>query len=123
MASYVTKEFQLRFQRPYHNDLINRLKRRDLRILVIAVGALVEHPLLALLALLAIGSLTHLAVFQILVSGRHTTLSLHASHMPIEPRNRGRSPERVPLRIGVGATAGHLSGAGAVVLPAPIPET
>ena len=79
MASYVTKEFQLRFQRPYHNDLINRLKRRDLRILVIAVGALVEHPLLA------IGSLTHLAVFQILVSGRHTTLSLHASHMPIEP--------------------------------------
>ena len=117
MASYVTKEFQLRFQRPYHNDLINRLKRRDLRILVIAVGALVEHPLLA------IGSLTHLAVFQILVSGRHTTLSLHASHMPIEPRNRGRSPERVPLRIGVGATVGHLSGAGAVVLPAPIPET
>ena len=120
MASYVTKEFQLLFQRPYPNDLINRLKRRDLRILVIAVGALVEHPLLALLA---IGSLTHLAVFQILVSGRHTTLSLHASHMPIEPRNRGRSPERVPLRIGVGATAGHLSGAGAVVLPAPIPET
>ena len=120
MASYVTKEFQLRFQRPYHNDLINRLKRRDLRILVIAVGAVVGHPLVALLA---IGSLTHLAVFQILASGWHTTLSLHPSHVPIALTSRGRSPERVPLRVNIGAAAGHVSGAAAVVLPDPIPES
>ena len=66
MASYVTKEFQIRFRRPYPNSLANKLKRRDLRILVIAVGALVGQPFVALLA---IGALTHLVVLQILVSG------------------------------------------------------
>ncbi len=71
MASYVTKEFQIRFHRPYPNNLINKLKRRDLRIFVIAVGAVMGQPLVALLV---IGSLTHLAVFQILVSGRHCTV-------------------------------------------------
>ncbi|RLB41182.1 MAG: hypothetical protein DRH30_07350 [Deltaproteobacteria bacterium] len=71
MASYVTKEFQIRFHRPYPDNLVNKLKRRDLRILVIAVGAVVGHPFVALLA---IGSLTHLAVVQILVSGWDTTL-------------------------------------------------
>jgi 1L-myo-inositol 1-phosphate cytidylyltransferase / CDP-L-myo-inositol myo-inositolphosphotransferase len=111
MASYVTKEFQIRFQRPYPNDLVNKLKRRDLRILAIAVGAALGHPLVALLA---IGSLTHLAVFQILVSGRHTTLALHPSHAPIALTSRGRSPERVPLGISVGATAGQTSGGAAV---------
>ncbi len=79
MASYVTKEFQLRFQRPYPNNLINKLKRRDLRILVIAVGAVLGHPLVALLA---IGSFTHLAVFHILVSGWRTTLAVHPPHAP-----------------------------------------
>jgi hypothetical protein len=71
MASYVTKEFQIRFHRPYPDNLVNKLKRRDLRILVIAVGAVVGHPFVALLA---IGSLTHLAVVQILVSGWDTKL-------------------------------------------------
>ena len=70
MASYVTKEFQIRFQRPYPNSLVNKLKRRDLRILAIAVGAALGHPFVALLA---IGSLTHLAVLQVLVSGWDTT--------------------------------------------------
>ncbi len=65
MASYVTKEYQIRFQRPYPDNLVNKLKRRDLRILAIAVGAVVGYPLVALLA---IGSLTHLAVLHILVS-------------------------------------------------------
>ena len=116
MASYVTKEFQLRFRRPYPNNLMNRLKRRDLRILVIAVGAVVGHPLVALLA---IGSLTHLAVFHILLSGWHTAPSLHPTHVPIPLRSRRRSPERVPLRISVGATAGHVSGAAAVVRAGP----
>ena len=86
MASYVTKEFQIQFQRPYPNNLVNKLKRRDLRILAIAVGAVLGHPFVALLA---IGSLTHLAVCQILVSGWHTTRVLHPSQVPIsshEPR-------------------------------------
>ena len=72
-ASYVTKEFQIRFQHPYPNNLVNKLKRRDLRILAIAVGATLGHPFVALLA---IGSITHLAVFQILASAWHTTLAL-----------------------------------------------
>ena len=100
MASYATKEFQIRFQRPYPNNLVNKLKRRDLRILAIAVGAALGHPLVALLA---IGSLTHLAVFQIMVSGWHTTRALH--------------PSQVPLGITGGATAGHAGGAAAVVSP------
>jgi len=100
MASYVTKEFQIRFQRPYPNNLVNKLKRRDLRILAISVGAALGHPLVALLA---IGSLTHLAVFQILVSAWHTTPALH--------------PSQVPLGIPVGAAASHAGGATAVVSP------
>ena len=78
MASYVTKEFQIRFHRPYPNNFVNKLKRRDLRILVIAVGAAVGHPLVALLV---IGSLTHLAVFQILVSGWDTTTCAMVSNL------------------------------------------
>ena len=93
MASYVTKEFQLRFQRPYPNNLMNKLKRRDLRILVIAVGAVLGHPLVGLLA---IGSFTHLAVFQILVSGWRTTRVVHPPHaqtaLDVPPRT-------VPLAV------------------------
>ncbi len=114
MASYVTKEFQLQFRRPYPNNLINRLKRRDLRILVIAAGAVMGHPLVALLA---IGSLTHLAVFQILVSGRHTTPAPHPSHPPTVLSSRVGSPEPVPRDISLGATAGHVSGAAVGVSP------
>ena len=114
MASYVTKEFQIQFQHPYPNNLVNKLKRRDLRILAIAVGAVLGHPLVALLA---IGSLTHLAVFQILVSGWHTTRALHPSQAPIAVTSRGRSPRQAPLNISVGTAAGHASGATTVVSP------
>ncbi|MFP6625679.1 MAG: NTP transferase domain-containing protein [Deltaproteobacteria bacterium] len=74
MASYVTKEFQIRFHRPYPECLVNKLKRRDLRIFVVAAGAVIGQPLVALLA---IGALTHLAVLQILVSGWHATSVSH----------------------------------------------
>lgn len=74
MASYVTKEFQIQFHRPYPEFPVNKLKRRDLRILVVAVGAVIGQPLVALLA---IGALTHLAVFQILVSGWRATSVPH----------------------------------------------
>ena len=95
MASYVTKEFQLRFDRPYPNNLVNRLKRRDLRILVIAVGAVLGHPFAALLA---IGSFTHLAVFQILVSGWQAP-PLVASLAPAPAASRGPSIQPAPLTV------------------------
>lgn len=63
MTSYTTKEYQLRFGRPYPNTLIARLKRRDLRILIVAVGAIAGHPFEALLA---VGLLSHLSVVWIL---------------------------------------------------------
>jgi hypothetical protein len=64
LASYVTKEYELRFGKPYPNNHISRLKRRDLRILVIAVGALLAQPFPALIA---IGALTHFVVLWIMI--------------------------------------------------------
>ena len=64
LASYVTKEYELRFGKPYPNNFLNRLKRRDLRVLVIAVGALLAQPFPALII---IGSLTHLVVLWIMI--------------------------------------------------------
>ena len=64
LASYVTKEYELRFGKPYPNNFLNRLKRRDLRILVIAVGALLVHPFPALIM---IGALTHLVVLWVMI--------------------------------------------------------
>jgi choline kinase/phosphatidylglycerophosphate synthase len=64
-SSYINKEFQIRFHRPYpNNNLATKLRRRDLRILVIAIGAVIGQPFVALLA---IGSLTHLAVLQTII--------------------------------------------------------
>jgi len=112
MASYVTKEFQIRFHRPYPDSLVNKLKRRDLRILVIAVGAVVGQPFVALLA---IGSLTHLAVVQILVSGWDTALR---PSQALTPRTqRGLSLETVSLDVSVGTTTGHGNGTAAIVSP------
>ncbi len=91
MASYVTKEYQIRFQCPYPNNLVNRLKRRDLRILVIAVGSVLGYPLAALLV---IGALTHLAVMQILFSGWRTGHAA-AKELPLAHRK----PAQVDLPI------------------------
>ncbi len=66
LASYMTKEYELRFGNPYPNNHLNRLKRRDLRVLVIAVGALLAQPFPALLT---IGALTHLVVLWIMIDG------------------------------------------------------
>ena len=66
LASYVTKEYQIRFGRPYPITLIARLKRRDLRILIVAVGAIAGYPFEALLGA---GLLSHVAVLQILFTG------------------------------------------------------
>jgi len=101
MGSYVTKEFQIRFGHAYPTNLIDKLKRRDLRIFVIAVGAVLGHPLIALLA---IGSLTHLAVLQILVSGWHTR---RVTPRPATlPPNLGRASVDRPMDIVMGTERG-----------------
>jgi len=66
LASYTTKEYAIRHERSYPNDVLNRLKRRDLRLLGICVGAVVGYPFVAVLAL---GLLSHACVFGILIRG------------------------------------------------------
>ncbi len=66
LAGYVTKEYAARFGRDYPDDVLNRLKRRDLRLLLIAVGAAVNRPFEALVTA---GLLSHLCILGILVSG------------------------------------------------------
>ena len=46
LASYTTKEYALSHGAPYPNDWLNRVKRRDLRLFVIACGGLVGVSLL-----------------------------------------------------------------------------
>lgn len=59
LASYITKEFALRFQRPYPNTLLNRLKRRDLRLFGVFLGSLAGHPFVVLVGL---GLISHACV-------------------------------------------------------------
>ncbi len=66
LASYVTKEFAIRTGEPYPNDVLNRLKRRDLRIFIICLGAVVGRPFEALAIA---GALTHLCVMGIFIKG------------------------------------------------------
>ena len=66
LASYVTKEFAIRTGEPYPNDVLNRLKRRDLRIFIICFGAVVARPFEALAIA---GVLTHLCVMGIFIKG------------------------------------------------------
>ena len=66
LASYVTKEFAIRTRRPYPNDILNRLKRRDLRILLISLGTVVGRPFEALVLA---GLLSHVCVVGILIKG------------------------------------------------------
>ena len=66
MASYVTKEYALRHGKPYPPDFLNRIKRRDLRLLGISVGAVFG---VAFQAMVALGVLSHLCVAGILARG------------------------------------------------------
>lgn len=66
MASYVTKEYALRYGKPYPSDFLNRIKRRDLRLLGISVGAVLG---VAFQAMVALGVLSHLCVAGILARG------------------------------------------------------
>ena len=66
LASYVTKEFAIRHERPYPNDILNRLKRRDLRLLLICLGAVAGRPFEALVLA---GAVSHACVIGILIKG------------------------------------------------------
>ncbi len=66
LASYVTKEFDQRHSLAYPNDLLNRIKHRDLRLLVISAGALVGFPYQALIL---VGLVSHAAVAGIMLRG------------------------------------------------------
>ena len=56
-ASYVTKEYALRHGREYPNDVLNRLRRRDLRLFAIGCGALLG---VAFEAMVLLGLVSHL---------------------------------------------------------------
>jgi CDP-L-myo-inositol myo-inositolphosphotransferase len=68
LVSYVTKEFELRHKSGYPHDFFERIKHRDLRVLVIAAGAVVGF---AFEALLLVGVLSHAVVAAIMVRGWH----------------------------------------------------
>ncbi|MEE8268271.1 MAG: CDP-alcohol phosphatidyltransferase family protein, partial [Gemmatimonadales bacterium] len=66
LASYVTKEFTRHHTLDYPHDLLDRMKHRDLRLLVISAGALVGFPYQALIL---VGVLSHAAVVGIMLRG------------------------------------------------------
>ena len=66
LASYVMKEFGIRTGQPYPSDIFSRLNRRDLRILIICLGAVVARPFEALAIA---GALNHLCVIGVLIRG------------------------------------------------------
>jgi choline kinase/phosphatidylglycerophosphate synthase len=66
LASYSTKEFALTHGVPYPDNVLNRLKRRDLRLLVMCCGGLARCPFYAMVVM---GLLTHGLIVGILVNG------------------------------------------------------
>ncbi len=66
LVSYVTKEFVLRHKTDYPHDFLDRVKHRDLRVLVIAAGAVVGF---AFEALWVVGVLSHAVVAGVMVRG------------------------------------------------------
>lgn len=66
LVSYVTKEFALRHQSDRPHDFLDRIKHRDLRVLVISAGAVAGF---AYEALLLVGVLSHVVVAGIMVQG------------------------------------------------------
>ena len=66
LVSYVTKEFALRHRSEFSHDFLDRVKHRDLRLLVISAGAVVGF---AFEALLVVGVLSHAIVAGVMVLG------------------------------------------------------
>ncbi len=51
LASYSTKEFALTHRAPYPDDMLARLKRRDLRLFMLFCGGLVGYPYYAIVVM------------------------------------------------------------------------
>jgi CDP-L-myo-inositol myo-inositolphosphotransferase len=83
LASYVTKEYELRFGERSPDNRLTRLKRRDLRILVIAVGALLGQPFTALII---VGALTHVVVLWFMIDAWRRTAQPVVSTPPSATR-------------------------------------
>ncbi|MCK4856485.1 MAG: NTP transferase domain-containing protein [candidate division Zixibacteria bacterium] len=66
MASYVKKEFTIRFRSRPPDGLFGRLIKRDMRIFVIMLGALVNQPYEAMIL---IGLLSHVGIGWMLLKG------------------------------------------------------
>ena len=88
LASYATKEYALSHGAPYPNDWLNRVKRRDLRLFVIACGGLLGYPYYAMVAM---GALSHLVIGGILVKGWRSPLT----DPDLSPRSHGLADARV----------------------------
>ena len=94
LASYATKEYALSHGAPYPNDWLNRLKRRDLRLFVIACGGLIGYPYHAMVAM---GALSHLAIGGILATGGRAPqtdpdLSRRSPRPAVTPASAPRPP-------------------------------
>jgi len=90
MASYVTKEFALRHGKAYPPNFLNRIKRRDLRLLGISVGAVIG---IAFEAMVGLGVLSHLCVVAILVQGWRQ----RSPYAPaVSPKRRALDLEKTP---------------------------
>ena len=59
LSSYTTKEYRLSYSKDIPRSFINRLRKRDLRLFLIFVGALVARPFWSLLI---VGAISHLSV-------------------------------------------------------------
>ncbi len=106
LASYVTKEFQIRFGVSYPNDWLNRLKRRDLRIFLVFIGALAGR---AYEALLAAGGLTHFLILGIILKGWFWSAAPSQPLRPLEARRKkgSRKIESRPASHGGGRPTGR----------------
>jgi len=76
LASYVTKEFAHRHSLTYPHDFLDRMKHRDLRLLVISAGAWVGFPYQALIL---VGVVSHVVVAGIIVRGWRLSPTLAAA--------------------------------------------
>ncbi|MEE8129016.1 MAG: NTP transferase domain-containing protein [Vicinamibacterales bacterium] len=105
LASYTTKEYALSHGTAYPNDWLNRLKRRDLRLFVIACGGLIGYPYYAMVAM---GALSHLVIMGILATGWRSPQMgpgmSRRSHRPAvtpasTPRHRVDSPDPAVSKV------------------------
>ena len=96
MASYVTKEFALRHGKAYPPNFLNRIKRRDLRLLGISAGAVLG---IAFEAMVGLGVLSHLCVVGILVQGWRQRNPYAPALSPKRALDLEKAPPSVPTCV------------------------